>query len=81
MYSSPLPCYLVSLRPKYPPQHPILEHPQPMFLPQCERPSTSHTLRKTRVELIACLAKGTLCKTPVRVCLSVLFKRFLNVVK
>jgi hypothetical protein len=27
------------LRPKYPPQHPILEHPQPMFLPQCERPS------------------------------------------
>jgi hypothetical protein len=31
-------CYLVLLRPKYPPQHPILEHPQPMFLPQCDRP-------------------------------------------
>jgi hypothetical protein len=30
---------LVPLRPKYPPQHPILEYPQPMFLPQCERPS------------------------------------------
>ena len=29
----------VPLRPKYLPQHPILEHPQPMFLPQCERPS------------------------------------------
>jgi hypothetical protein len=28
MYSSPLPCRLVPLRPKYPPQHPILEHPQ-----------------------------------------------------
>jgi hypothetical protein len=38
IYSSPLPCYLVPLRPKYPPQHFILEHPQPMFLPQCERP-------------------------------------------
>jgi hypothetical protein len=25
MQSSPLPCYLVPPRPKYPPQHPILE--------------------------------------------------------
>ena len=25
---SPLPCYLVPLRPKYPPQHPILERSQ-----------------------------------------------------
>jgi hypothetical protein len=39
MQSSPLPCHLVSLRSKYSPQHPILEHPQPMFLPQCQRPS------------------------------------------
>ena len=39
MYFSPLPCYLVPHRPKYSPQHPILKHPQPMFLPQCERPS------------------------------------------
>jgi hypothetical protein len=39
MLSSPLPCHLVSLKPKYPPQHPILEHPQPLFLPQCQRPS------------------------------------------
>ena len=35
---SPLPCYLVPLRPKYSPQYPILKHPQPTFLPQCERP-------------------------------------------
>ena len=28
--------YLVPLGPKYPPQHPILENPQPTFLPQCE---------------------------------------------
>ena len=33
------PCHLVPLSPKYSPQHPILKHPQPTFLPQCERPS------------------------------------------
>jgi len=33
------PCYLVPLRPKYFPQLPILKHPQPTYLPQCERPS------------------------------------------
>ena len=38
MYYSPLPCYLVPLRPN-PTQHPVLENPQPPFLPQCERPS------------------------------------------
>jgi hypothetical protein len=35
----PFPRYLVPLRPKYSPQLPILKHPQPTFLPQCERPS------------------------------------------
>jgi hypothetical protein len=40
---SPLPCYLVPLRPKYSPQHPILKHPQPTFLPQCQRPSFTPT--------------------------------------
>jgi hypothetical protein len=34
IYFTPL-----SPRPKYSPQHPILKHPQPMFLPHCERPS------------------------------------------
>jgi hypothetical protein len=38
MQSSPL-CYLVPLKPKYPPQHPIFENPEPTFLPQSERPS------------------------------------------
>jgi len=38
MYSLTLSCYLPPLRAKYLPQHPILEHPQPLFLPQCERP-------------------------------------------
>ena len=36
MYFFQLPCYLVPLRPKYSPQHPILQHPQPTFLPQCQ---------------------------------------------
>ena len=31
--------YLVSLSPKYSPQHPILKHPQPTFVPEYERPS------------------------------------------
>ena len=31
-------CYLIPLRPKYSPQHPVLRHPQPMFLPQGKRP-------------------------------------------
>jgi hypothetical protein len=35
--------YLIPHRTKYPPQYPILEHPQPMFLPQCERPSFTPT--------------------------------------
>jgi hypothetical protein len=45
MKFSPLPCYLVPLRPKYPPEHPILKHPQPrtgwalFFLPS--RPEMS----------------------------------------
>jgi hypothetical protein len=32
MKCSPIPCYLVPLRPKYSPQH-----PQPTSLPHCER--------------------------------------------
>jgi hypothetical protein len=39
MKFSPHPCYLVPLRPIYPPQHPILKHPHPTFNPQCQRPS------------------------------------------
>ena len=37
--SLPLPCSLVPLRPRHLPQNLILEHPKPMFLPQCYRPS------------------------------------------
>ena len=39
MQSSPLPFYLTLLRSNYHPEHPILKHPQPTFLPHCERHS------------------------------------------
>ena len=39
MQSPPVPRYLVPPRSKYSPQHLILKHPQPPFLPQCQRPS------------------------------------------
>jgi hypothetical protein len=29
----------VPLRPKYSPQHPILKHPHPTLIPQCQGPS------------------------------------------
>jgi len=38
MYSSPLLSHHIPLSPKYRSQRPILEHPQPMSLPQSERP-------------------------------------------
>ena len=43
MQSSSLPYYLVLMRPKYLPQRPILENPQPTFLPQWQRPSFAPT--------------------------------------
>ena len=43
MQFSPLPCYIVPLRPKYSPQHPVLKHPQATFLPQCKRQSFTPT--------------------------------------
>ena len=39
MWLYPLPSHLIPLRPKYSPQHPILKHPQPTFLPHFERPN------------------------------------------
>ena len=49
MYFSPLLCYLAPLTPKYSPQHPILKHPQPTFLPQCQRPSFTPTQRQAKL--------------------------------
>jgi len=49
MYLSPLTCYLGPPRPKYFPQHPILKHPQPTFLPHCERPSFTPTQKRAKL--------------------------------
>ena len=38
VWLSPLPCYLIPLRPKYSPQHTILKHPQPTLLPRYGQP-------------------------------------------
>jgi hypothetical protein len=63
MQSSPLPCYLIPLGPKYPPQHFILENPQPTFLPQCERPSVTPIVIKyitynNTLRFVCCLFAG-----------------------
>ena len=66
---SPLPYYLVPLRSKYLSQHPIVEHPQPAFLPQCERPSFTPIQRNRQHYSSVCLGvykHNTLTKhTPV----------------
>jgi len=41
-------CCLVPLRPQYSPQHLILKHSQPTFLPQYERPSFTPTQNNKR---------------------------------
>jgi hypothetical protein len=38
LYFLLFPYYLVPLRPKYLPQHPIAKHHQPVFVPVCQRP-------------------------------------------
>jgi hypothetical protein len=43
MQLPPIFCHFITLRPKYLPQNPILKHPQPVFLPECERSSYTHT--------------------------------------
>jgi hypothetical protein len=51
MTFSPLPCYLIPLRPKYSPQHPILKYPQPTFFPQRQRPSFTPSGLNNAVDL------------------------------
>ena len=43
VWFSLLPCYLIPLRPKYSPQHTILKHPQPTFLPRYGQPHFTPT--------------------------------------
>jgi hypothetical protein len=50
----PLSCHLVSLRTKYPAQHPVLEHPQPMYS-SCVRDQVSHSYKKKKTGEIVVL--------------------------
>lgn len=50
MQPSPHPCYLIPSRPKYFPRHAILQHNQPMFLPQNEWPRFMPEQNKTKLE-------------------------------
>jgi hypothetical protein len=51
---SSLPCYLVPLRSKYSPQHPILKHAEPAFLSRCQWPSFT-PIKTTCKILILCI--------------------------
>jgi hypothetical protein len=52
MQSSPLSCYVISLRPIYLPQCPILKCPQPTFPPQCERPIFTLAQNKRQIVVL-----------------------------
>ena len=73
MESSPLPCYLVTLRLKYPPQHSIPEHPQPRFFPRSSLfPRLRHTKESVQVRSScdcfvtrsSCLERGAVSTSP-----------------
>jgi hypothetical protein len=49
-----LSCYLVPLRPKYSPQHPILKQPQSTFRPQCQRPSFTPIKKQAKLWFCVC---------------------------
>ena len=49
-----IPCYLVRIKPKYPPEHQILEKPQSTFLPQCEQPNFTPLLKTAGKIIIMC---------------------------
>ena len=51
MQSPSVPCHLVPPRPKYLPEHPILEPSKPMFLHQCDRPSSTPIKKGTIIVL------------------------------
>jgi len=50
--SPQFPAYIITLRLKYLPQHPTLEHPRPMNFPQFE---TKTTCRRTVVHVLVCM--------------------------
>jgi len=51
--------HLLPLRTNYPPQHPVLEHPQPMFLPHYDKPSPMPTSTTDNVTVLHVLREQT----------------------
>jgi hypothetical protein len=58
MQSSPLSFYHIPHGPRLP-QHDTLEHPQPFFLPECERP-VSHPNKTTGKIIVQVIVFGCL---------------------
>jgi hypothetical protein len=54
MQSSAVRSYRVPVRFNYSPQYPILEHPQPKFLPRYER-MVSHPYKTTGSVIVLCI--------------------------
>ena len=52
MQFSPVSCSFLPLSLTYLPQHHILEHPQPMFFPQCKRPSFTPIWKYIKTKLL-----------------------------
>ena len=52
--SSPVPCYLVSLSPKYLAQNSSLIRPMPVFFPQCDRPSFTPEQNNRQIYISVC---------------------------
>ena len=50
-----MPCYFDPLKPEYLPHRRLLEHLQPMFLPQCEQPSFTPIQNKRQNYSSVCL--------------------------
>ena len=59
MYSFPLPYHFDPHKPKCLPQHPILEHAQSMFLPQCQKPGIISTQNKKQNYLLNLIPSQT----------------------
>jgi len=63
MQFTPLPCYLVPLRTTYLPQHPILKHPQPIFILQSERPSFTPVQTGKKVTNLLTILPESYCES------------------
>ena len=48
------PCYLISLRLKHSPQHPILKHPQSTLSSQCQHPTFTPIYNKGKI-IVLCI--------------------------